>query len=180
MNRNTGYVALFIIALTAFSYVTGQRNQRGADAEQLAIIEQQTTVVHDTIEHYDTLLRVDTVRLRAAAAHADSVRDTAWVYIGTLDSAAKADSVVPSSIARAAALACSDAILSDSVALAAARAALRDCYAARAWSDSGRVLAEKRAETLKSAARRATWRGRLEGAAAAEILRAIVRLVGGK
>jgi hypothetical protein len=162
MNRNTIWVVLLIAALTAFSYVAGQRTQRGVDAEQMAAIEHDITVVHDTVTHYDTLLRVDTLRLRVAEERADTARDTAWVYIGTLDSAAKADSVVSAAIAHATALACSDAILSDSVALAAARTALRDCYAARTWSDSGRVLAERKAVLVEHSAR---WSGRRQGAA---------------
>ena len=141
----------------------GGSEQREADAEQIRTLEGAIHVVHENIVHYDTVLKTDTVKLRIASAHADTVRDTAWVVIVRLDSAARADSVVPASLAHSAALACSDAILSDSVALDAARAALRDCYAARTWSDSGRVLAERRAVIIETAAQRAVWTGRKQG-----------------
>jgi hypothetical protein len=174
MSRNMVLLGALIGVLGAGSFVAGQRVQRGADAEQLAVIEQQIVTVHDTVEHYDTLLRVDTIRLRIAEAHADTVRDTARVRIAELDSAAKADSVVPAAIAHKAALACSDAILSDSVALAAARAALRDCYVARTWSDSGRVLAEQRAKVIEGTVSHARWAGRREGAIAGALAALIV------
>jgi hypothetical protein len=165
---------LVVMGALWIGHYFGGAQQRQADAEQLAVIEQSIVTVHDTVAHYDTLLRVDTLRIRIAAAHADTVRDTAWVFLARLDSAAGVDTLVPSSLVRRASLACSDAILSDSVALAAARTALRDCYAARTWSDSGRVLAEQRADLLERTAKSAVWSGRKQGAAVGAALAVLV------
>ena len=150
--------ALLMVALIVAYARTSPKNDG-----QLAALERTAAVVHDTIEHYTTQFYRDTVRLRVASAHADTVRDTVYAILVRVDSVARADSVVPASLAHAAVLACSDAILSDSVALAAARAALSDCAKRGEAQDTAIKLAERKAVVIETAAEHQVWAGRRLG-----------------
>jgi flagellar biogenesis protein FliO len=162
--------AIALVALVGYGLVVlGQRSQRKTN-EQLRTIEQQIVTQTDTIEKLKVVIRHDTSWVRVTVAKADSARDSAQTHLAALDSAAKADSTVPSQLVQEAVASSRDALAKDSVARAATQAALDHTLLALDKSDERWANAEKRATLMERAANTARWTGRKEGAAIGAIV----------